>query len=55
MQSWLPCYVKRTIDIVSAVLKEEGKQLFEMKEKTVELVDQGKTCFHWSELSTKEQ
>lgn len=25
----------------------EGKQLFEVKEQTVELVDQGKTCFHW--------
>lgn len=28
---------------------EEGKQLFEVKEQTAELVDQGKTCFHWSE------
>ena len=28
---------------------EEGKQLFELKEQTVELVDQGKTCFYWSE------
>lgn len=28
---------------------EEGKQLFEVKEQTVELVDQGETCFHWSE------
>lgn len=28
---------------------EDGKQLFEVKEHTVELVDQGETCFHWSE------
>lgn len=27
----------------------EGKQLFEVREPTVELVDQEETCFHWSE------
>lgn len=26
---------------------EERKQLFVAKEQTVELVDQGETCFHW--------
>lgn len=31
-------------------LMDEGKQLFQVKEQTVELVDQGNAVFHWSEL-----
>lgn len=46
----LPClFVWQTEREEKTRWMEEGKQLFEVKEQTAELADQGKTCFHWSE------